>query len=118
MAQGGITQASWRGRTVWDYNFDAITGVSYLIDISRPVGSRICELRWQGEPLDDDQPFALAMNHYRLNGGGGFPHVREAPVLWDSQLEIRQLLIDAVTARGVIDPADFFVHNWDLVTGR
>lgn len=118
VAEGGVTRASWRGRTVWDYNFDAVTGVSYLIDISQPVGSRICELRWRGKPLTDDQPFALAMNHYRLNGGGDFPHVREAPVLWDSQLEIRQLLIDAVAARGVIDPADFFIHNWDLVAGR
>ncbi|MDN6761816.1 bifunctional metallophosphatase/5'-nucleotidase [Acidipropionibacterium jensenii] len=118
VTEGGITRASRQGRTVWDYNFDALTGVTYRIDITRPVGSRICDLAWQGTELATDQPFALAVNNYRLNGGGGFPHVRQAPVLWDGQLEIRQLLIETVTERGVIDPADFFTRNWEVVAGR
>ncbi|WP_051232908.1 bifunctional metallophosphatase/5'-nucleotidase [Acidipropionibacterium thoenii] len=117
VAEGGVTQATRQGRTVWDYNFDALTGVSYTIDISRPVGSRICDLRWQDAALGPTQPFALALNNYRLSGGGGFPHVREATVLWDGQLEIRQLLIETVSARGVIDPADFFTRNWQVVSG-
>ena len=35
--------------------------------------------------------------------------------VYNAQQEIRQLLIDWAQARGVIDPADFFVQNWRLV---
>ena len=44
----------------------------------------------------------------RLMRGG------HAPVVYDKQQEIRQLLIDEVRARGTLDPADYFQHNWEL----
>ena len=60
----------------------------------------------------------MAVNNYRQSGGGGFPHVATAPVVYNRQNEIRQLLIDWVTAqRGQIDPADFASVDWRLVSG-
>jgi 2',3'-cyclic-nucleotide 2'-phosphodiesterase/3'-nucleotidase len=59
--------------------------------------------------------FVVALDNYRRSGGGGFPHVSGAPVVYNEQLEIRQLLIERAQADGVIDPADFFVENWRLV---
>lgn len=58
----------------------------------------------------------LAVNNYRQSGGGGFPAVADAPIVYDELQEIRQLLIDWAGARGTIDPADFFVQNWALST--
>ena len=55
------------------------------------------------------------MNNYRRSGGGGFPHLATAPVVYNEQKEIRQLLIDWASARGTIDPAGFAVDNWQLV---
>ena len=49
--------------------------------------------------------------------GGGFPHVSTAPVVYNRQNEIRQLIIDWVTANGVIDPAQFASVDWRLVSG-
>jgi 2',3'-cyclic-nucleotide 2'-phosphodiesterase/3'-nucleotidase len=106
-----------RPQGVPDYNFDAISGVDYVIDISKPVGSRIVSLTYaDGTPVPDDAPFVLAVNNYRQSGGGAFPHVATAPVVYDERQEIRQLLIDWASARGVIDPADFFDENWSLTT--
>ncbi|WP_215727384.1 5'-nucleotidase C-terminal domain-containing protein, partial [Mycobacterium tuberculosis] len=99
-----------------DYNYDAVTGVTYSIDISRPVGARILGLSWQGRPVAHDQRFVLAINNYRMSGGGDYPHVTEAPVVWDEILEIRQLLIDTAMAMKTIDPKDFFDRNWFLTT--
>ncbi|WP_150308643.1 bifunctional metallophosphatase/5'-nucleotidase [Planctomonas psychrotolerans] len=100
-----------------DYNFDALPGLNYTIDISQPVGSRIVGLTLpDGSPLADDDEFILAVNNYRQSGGGAFPHVAEAPVVYNELLEIRQLLIEWASERGVIDPADFFEQNWSLVT--
>jgi len=100
-----------------DYNYDAISGVDYVIDISKPVGSRIVSLAYaDGSPIGAADPFVLAVNNYRQSGGGAYPAVAAAPLVYDERLEIRQLLIDWASARGVIDPADFFVQNWSLTT--
>ncbi len=59
----------------------------------------------------------MAINNYRQSGGGNFPHVKTAPVLYNRQVEIRQLLIDWVTANGVIDATVFASNDWQLVSG-
>jgi 2',3'-cyclic-nucleotide 2'-phosphodiesterase/3'-nucleotidase len=100
-----------------DYNYDAISGVDYTINISQPLGSRITGLAFaDGTPVADDDVFVLAVNNYRQSGGGAFPHVVDAPLVYDDRLEIRQLLIDWAGERGTIDPADFSDENWTLTT--
>ncbi|WP_104116899.1 bifunctional UDP-sugar hydrolase/5'-nucleotidase [Arthrobacter sp. B1805] len=97
-----------------DYNYDMMSGVSYDIDISKPVGQRITNLSYNGAPIDTAQRFAVATNNYRQSGGGNFPHIATAPVLVNQTTEIRQLLIDYLIAEGTIDPATFFEENWQL----
>jgi 2',3'-cyclic-nucleotide 2'-phosphodiesterase/3'-nucleotidase len=106
-----------------DYNYDIVSGLgnadenrlTYKIDIAQPVGSRIKDLSYGGAPIDDAQEFAMAINNYRQSGGGGFPAVSTAPVIYNRQVEIRQLLIDWVIAHQVIDPATFASEDWKLV---
>jgi 2',3'-cyclic-nucleotide 2'-phosphodiesterase/3'-nucleotidase len=106
-----------------DYNYDIVSGLgnapeqrlTYDIDIAQPVGSRIKNLRYGGAPIDDTPEFAMAINNYRQSGGGGFPHVSTAPVIYNRQVEIRQLLIDWVTAHKTIDPTTFASEDWKLV---
>ncbi|CAL9408098.1 bifunctional metallophosphatase/5'-nucleotidase [Streptomyces sp. NPDC014344] len=97
-----------------DYNYDYVSGVTYDIDIARPAGSRIRNLRFDGAPVDDAQRFVLAVNNYRANGGGAFPHVASAPELWAESTEIRTRIAEWVTARGVLDPKDFASQGWRL----
>ncbi|MFC8449725.1 bifunctional metallophosphatase/5'-nucleotidase [Kitasatospora sp. NPDC057223] len=98
-----------------DYNYDSVYGVSYDIDISQPVGSRIVNLSYEGTPVDPAAQFVLAVNNYRANGGGNFPHVAAAKVVWADSNEIRNTMIAWVKAKGVIDPADFASVSWRLV---
>jgi 2',3'-cyclic-nucleotide 2'-phosphodiesterase/3'-nucleotidase len=98
-----------------DYNYDQLSGVTYDIDISKPVGQRIVGLSYQGKPVTADQQFVVAINNYRQSGGGGFPHVSTAPVVYNAQVEIRQALIEYAAATGTIDPATFAQANWKLV---
>ncbi|WP_116247080.1 bifunctional UDP-sugar hydrolase/5'-nucleotidase [Nocardiopsis sp. FIRDI 009] len=98
-----------------DYNFDQIAGLVYDIDISRPEGERITSLTLDGREVADDQRFVMAVNNYRQSGGGNFPHIADAPVVYNRQVEVRQALIDHATARGTIDPAEFHTVNWRLV---
>ncbi|GHI06084.1 bifunctional metallophosphatase/5'-nucleotidase [Streptomyces cellostaticus] len=98
----------------WDYMYDTAAGVDYEIDIAQPEGSRIKNLTCNGAPVADDQVFVVAVNNYRANGGSGYPAIATAPTAYSSTNEIRQLMIDYVTAKKTLDPADFAVTNWKL----
>jgi len=103
-----------------DYNFDSIAGLdaplAYTIDVAKPAGSRIGSLTYAGLPVDPAAQFVLAVNNYRQSGGGGFPAVSTAPVVYNRQQEIRQGIIDWVSAHGTIDPATFASSDWKLVS--
>ncbi|MET8599507.1 5'-nucleotidase C-terminal domain-containing protein [Streptomyces althioticus] len=97
-----------------DYNYDYVSGVTYDIDIAQPAGSRIKNLAFDGAPVDDAQQFVFAVNNYRANGGGAFPHVASAPELWAESTEIRTRIAEWATAKGVLDPKDFASEDWRL----
>ncbi|WP_075733732.1 bifunctional metallophosphatase/5'-nucleotidase [Streptomyces acidiscabies] len=101
----------------WDYMYDTAAGVDYEIDIAQPEGSRIKNLSYAGKPVADDQVFVVAVNNYRANGGSGYPHIAAAEIAYSSTNEIRQLMIDYVTAKKALDPADFADVNWKLTQG-
>ncbi|MBQ1087717.1 bifunctional UDP-sugar hydrolase/5'-nucleotidase [Streptomyces sp. B93] len=97
-----------------DYNYDYVSGLSYDIDIAQAAGSRIRNLTYGGVALDDAQQFVFAVNNYRANGGGAFPHVASVPELWSESTEIRTRIAEWVTAKGVLDPEDFASVDWRL----
>ncbi|AMW09882.1 bifunctional metallophosphatase/5'-nucleotidase [Streptomyces qaidamensis] len=97
-----------------DYNYDVVSGLAYEIDIAKPAGSRVTNVRFEGQPLADDAKFVFAVNNYRANGGGNFPHVAAAPLLWSNSDEIRNTMIAWVKAKGSIDPAAFAAVDWKL----
>ncbi|WP_328683964.1 bifunctional metallophosphatase/5'-nucleotidase [Streptomyces sp. NBC_00343] len=97
-----------------DYNYDYVSGFSYEIDVAQAAGSRIKNLTYNGAALDDTQQFVLAVNNYRANGGGAFPHVASATEVWSESTEIRTRIAEWVTAKGVLNPADFASVDWKL----
>ncbi|MFD3436396.1 bifunctional metallophosphatase/5'-nucleotidase [Streptomyces sp. NPDC058685] len=97
-----------------DYNYDAISGLTYEIDIAKPAGSRIAALSFDGKPIDPAAQFVLAVNNYRASGGGNFPHVAGSQQLWANSEEIRNTIITWVTAKGTVDPAQFASVGWKL----
>ncbi|MFD8977784.1 MULTISPECIES: bifunctional UDP-sugar hydrolase/5'-nucleotidase [Streptomyces] len=97
-----------------DYNYDAVSGLTYEIDIAKPAGSRIVNLSFEGKPLDPAAQFVLAVNNYRASGGGAFPHVANAQQLWANSDEIRNTIIQWVKAKGTVDPGLFASVDWKL----
>ena len=82
------------------YNFDVIQGgIRYAIDLSKPVGERIIDLRYNGQTVDPEQTFILATNNYRASGGGDFPSTGGAHVVLNAPDMNRQILIDWVRQR-------------------
>ena len=73
--------------------------MSYLIDIGRPLGERITDLRFRGAPIDPAQPFIVVTNNYRASGGGGFPGAGAAHAVLNAQDMNRDVLIEWVRQR-------------------
>ncbi|WP_351225476.1 5'-nucleotidase C-terminal domain-containing protein [Streptomyces sp. NPDC002133] len=97
-----------------DYNYDAVSGLTYEIDVAKPAGSRIVNLSFEGKALDPAAQFVLAVNNYRASGGGAFPHVAKAEQLWANSDEIRNTIIQWVQSKGTVDPAAFASVGWKL----
>ncbi|MFZ1392589.1 MAG: bifunctional 2',3'-cyclic-nucleotide 2'-phosphodiesterase/3'-nucleotidase [Dokdonella sp.] len=82
------------------YNFDVIQGgIRYMIDLAKPVGDRIVDLRYEGKPIDPAQTFIVTTNNYRASGGGDFPGTGPEHVLFNAPDMNRDVLIDWISRR-------------------
>jgi 2',3'-cyclic-nucleotide 2'-phosphodiesterase/3'-nucleotidase len=77
------------------FGFDMAQGIEYQLDLSKPVGARITNVHYQGQPLRDDQPLRVALNNYRAAG----EIFRNEKIVYRSNRQIRDLLVEYVAAR-------------------
>ena len=87
------------------YNVDGMSGLSYRIDPTQPEGSRIRDLRYRGGALDPEATFTVACNSYRTAGGGNFPHLADAELVWWSSQEMTELIGSNLERRGSWHPS-------------
>ena len=109
-AQGGCTLLT--DATIPTYNVDTMAGLHYRIDPTRPEGSRIRDLRYRGLPLDLHRNFTLVCNSYRAAGGGLYPHLAGAEVVWRSSAEMTDLIGDYLSRHRPWSPV--VDGNWQL----
>jgi 2',3'-cyclic-nucleotide 2'-phosphodiesterase/3'-nucleotidase len=88
-------------------------GVSYDIDLTKPIGQRIQNLKFKGQPLSMTQKLRVVTNNYRVNGGGGFTMYKDAPVFYRSSAEVRELIIDWVEKTQDVPTQS--TNNWRIV---
>jgi len=100
------------------YNYDVVGGVDYEIDVARPIGNRVTRLLFEGKPVAATDTFTMAVNNFRQAGGGGFSMLHDAPVVYDQQRDIRDLLIEEVRKRGTLRPEQFAGTQWRVVNSR
>ena len=91
------------------YNFDAMDGVTYELDLTQPAkyavngnvaaagANRVKNLKFQGLPIDAAAKFLVATNNYRAFGGGNFPGLSADKVVFDAPEENRQALVEYLT---------------------
>ncbi len=114
-ADGRLPATGIIDKSVPGYNFDILSGAEYTIDLRRKPGERITRLMVRGSDVLPTDTFTLAINSYRQNGGGGYSRLSGATVVYEREIDIRQLLIDEVTRVGNINPADYAKRNWNIV---
>ena len=88
-------------------------GVNYEIDISKPEGSRIVNVTYQGEPLRDDQSLVLALNNYRYGGLVSSGLIRESDVVYEGGA-VRDMITEYVAGlSGPLMPV--CDNNWKII---
>jgi len=99
------------------YDFDVLQGdLTYGIDVTKAIGSRIVDLRFRGRPVKDDEPFFVVTNNYRATGGGRFPGLDGKSILISAPDANREVLIAYIRDRGDITRARFGnERNWRFV---
>ena len=97
------------------FNFDTVTDpeFSYEIDLAQPVGQRIRNMRWRGEPVGTSRVFLVATNNYRAAGGGGFPGLDAGKIVVAAPDTNRDVLIGYVKAtRRLTHAANGAQRSW------
>lgn len=97
------------------FNYDMFSGIEYDINVKNPIGKRITKLKFKGKDITDDMEFTLALNNYRQSGGGGYNMLKDCKVVYSKQESIRDLIIDYIKSKKVLDKKDFFENNWKIV---
>lgn len=96
------------------YNFDTIQGLNYVIDLRRPLGQRITQLSYEGQQVNPDDVFTMAINSYRAEGGGGYEMLSGVKVIWESEIPVRTYIEEYLSERQTISTEEVFIKNWRL----
>ncbi|SEO40603.1 2',3'-cyclic-nucleotide 2'-phosphodiesterase / 3'-nucleotidase [Luteibacter sp. UNC138MFCol5.1] len=95
------------------YNFDQMQGgITYVIDVSKPEGERISDLRFKGKPVKPSQPFIVVTNNYRANGGGEFPGLKGDNVVLNAPDGNREVVIHWVEEKKTLTRKDVDKASW------
>lgn len=102
-------------RSVDPEDFDTLDGCSYALDISRPPGQRVVDLKVKGQPVKDDQWFTLGLAASRLAGQGGYLEAMGWTGKPDylTPMPFRNYVLDYVLSRPSLAPAAG--DNWRII---
>lgn len=95
------------------YNYDMWEGIDYIMDIRKPIGSRITEVIFRGKALDLDENYNVVMNNYRATGAGNFPYFADCPVIQDIQIDMTELIANYFAKHPVIQAV--CKQNWQIL---
>lgn len=111
--------------SVRPYNYDSVAGIKYVVDVTKPAGSRVTILSMaDGSAFDMAKTYTVAINSYRAAGGGN--HLTRGVGLDLKQLQRLELVTSSTTKdlryymlkwfekqQGVIKPVRD--DNWKVV---
>ncbi|MGJ0846874.1 5'-nucleotidase C-terminal domain-containing protein [Tissierella praeacuta] len=95
------------------YNYDMFQGVEYKVDISKPEGQRIVDLKFKDKPVEDTDKFKLAINNYRYGGLKNMGIISGEPYFESDPKSLRSYIADYIREKGEISPK--VDNNWEII---
>jgi 5'-nucleotidase / UDP-sugar diphosphatase len=86
--------------------FPQLSGVTMKVNVAAPAGSRVSDVKVNGQPLDLAKTYTLALPDYVMNGGDGYAMFPGQKVLVDAQSgDLVVLAVEKYIAkRGTVSP--------------
>ncbi len=78
------------------YNYDFFAGISYVFDITKPLGKRVVSIKFKGEEIKPTDTFKVAMSDYRATGTGGYSCYKDCEELKHYGEDTQQLILDYI----------------------
>jgi len=106
------------------YNYDVFyaedNALTYQIDVTKPVGSRIVNLSYKGKAVADGDDFIVATNDYRAGGGGAVPGIDGSKTIIKSPDANQAVVSNYLSAQGaatgkVTLAANGSARSWSFV---
>ncbi len=104
------------------YNYDAAAGIDYVVDVTKPAGSRVIIKAFSnGNKFDLQKKYRVASNSYRGNGGGG--HLTRGANIPEEELskriinstekDLRYYLMKWIEKEKIVSPT--LIGNWKVI---
>ncbi|WP_296142801.1 bifunctional UDP-sugar hydrolase/5'-nucleotidase [uncultured Anaerococcus sp.] len=93
------------------FNYDIYSGVNYTFDYTREKGDRLISAIYKGHEITDDEKITFATNNYRAIGGGDFPVLDGTQIIWESVLEMPQLIFEYIQNKKLVKIRDLDTVN-------
>ena len=104
------------------YNFSSAAGIDYTVDLRKPPGDRVTISGLSdGRAFSEKDSFAVALNSYRGNGGGGhltagagIPR-EDLPerIIKATDIDLRYHMMEELMKKDTLYP--FTLHNWKCI---
>ncbi|HBK69680.1 MAG TPA: multifunctional 2',3'-cyclic-nucleotide 2'-phosphodiesterase/5'-nucleotidase/3'-nucleotidase [Firmicutes bacterium] len=84
-------------------SFPHVSGLSYIIDLAKPAGQRITDVKVNGRPIILTQTYTVATNDFMASGGDGYTWF--APAKNAGELGgLDEILAEYIRSKGAITP--------------
>lgn len=84
------------------YNYDYFAGITYEIDLHKPVGSRVRRILFKGKPLDGRR-LTLCMSDYRASGTGGYEGYKTCEIVTRISREVPELALEYLKKHPIVE---------------
>lgn len=96
------------------YKYDTFSGIDYLIDLSKPEGERIAEIKRNGVSISPEDTFLIAVTSYRYLSNLKAQNLVSGEKEWESSYSIRDMMVENFRKNSPIYPE---VENNFRITG-
>lgn len=94
------------------HKFDHFWGISYMFDVTQPLGSRVDIATYNGVPLSEDMDFIIISDNYRAGGGADMPNAQPENIVLEWEDTYPELVADYLNSRnGMVSE---LVTNWSI----
>jgi 2',3'-cyclic-nucleotide 2'-phosphodiesterase (5'-nucleotidase family) len=87
-----------------DGSFLQVSGMRYTLDLAAKT---VSDVTIGGQPVDPAKTYTIATQNFMMTGGDGYTALKAATDVYSTSVFQRDMVIDWLTKKGTIDPADY-----------